>query len=281
MAGAGYKLFNTGDVLTAAQVNTYLQEQVVMVFANAAARTTALSGVLAEGMVSYLKDTNATEVYDGSNWIGIGNSGDITGVTAGTGISGGGTTGTVTITNSMATEITAKGDLIVGTGNATFDNLAAGTNGFVLTAASGETTGLKWAAAPTAVAFRAFRGTTQTLTSATFTKIQLASETFDTNNWFDSTTNYRFTPQIAGYYRISGTINFNASTRTIGMFYKNGTEVLRWIDAYPAYAASATDIFYMNGTTDYIELYAYVTGGALQVLGDTTWTTLSGEYIGA
>ena len=59
MAGAGYKLFNTGDVLTAAQVNTYLQEQVVMVFANAAARTAALSGVLAEGMVSYLKDTDA------------------------------------------------------------------------------------------------------------------------------------------------------------------------------------------------------------------------------
>ena len=52
MAGAGYKLFNTGDVLTAAQVNTYLQEQAVMRFANAAARTTALSGVLAEGMVS-------------------------------------------------------------------------------------------------------------------------------------------------------------------------------------------------------------------------------------
>jgi hypothetical protein len=134
MAGAGYKLFNTGDVLTAAQVNTYLQEQVVMVFADATARTTALSGVLAEGMVSYLKDTNATEVYDGSAWVGIGNSGDITGVTAGTGISGGGTSGTVTITNSMATEITAAGDIIVGTGSGTFDNLPIGTTGQVLTA---------------------------------------------------------------------------------------------------------------------------------------------------
>jgi hypothetical protein len=73
--------------------------------------------------------------------------GDITAVTAGTGISGGGTTGSVTITNSMATEITAKGDLIVGTGNAAFDNLPVGTNGHVLTADSTVSpTGVKWAA---------------------------------------------------------------------------------------------------------------------------------------
>jgi len=72
------------------------------------------------------------------------NPGDITGVTAGTGISGGGTSGTVTITNSMATEITAKGDLIVGTGSATFDNLAAGANGSTLVADSSTSTGLRY-----------------------------------------------------------------------------------------------------------------------------------------
>lgn len=97
MAGAGYKLFVSGDVLTAAQVNTYLQQQVTMVFANSTARTTALSGVLAEGMMSYLQDTNAVEVYNGSSWVNVGNSGDITGVTAGTGLSGGGTSGDVTL----------------------------------------------------------------------------------------------------------------------------------------------------------------------------------------
>jgi hypothetical protein len=96
MAGAGYKLFNTGDVLTAAQVNTYLMQQTVMVFASATARTTALSGVLAEGMVSYLQDTNALEVYDGSAWVASA-AGDITAVTAGTGLSGGGTSGAVTV----------------------------------------------------------------------------------------------------------------------------------------------------------------------------------------
>ena len=99
MAGAGYKLFNTGDVLTAAQVNTYLNEQTVMVFASSAARTSALSGVLAEGMMSYLQDTNAVEVYDGSNWVSIASSGDITGITTGTdsGLSGGVTSGTATL----------------------------------------------------------------------------------------------------------------------------------------------------------------------------------------
>ena len=71
--------------------------------------------------------------------------GDITAVTAGTGISGGGTSGAVTITNSMATEITAKGDLIAGTGSATFDNLPVGTNGQTLVADSTASTGLKWA----------------------------------------------------------------------------------------------------------------------------------------
>jgi hypothetical protein len=71
-------------------------------------------------------------------------AGDITGVTAGTGISGGGTSGTVTVTNSMATAIDAKGDLIAGTGADAFSRLAVGANDLLLTAASGESTGLKY-----------------------------------------------------------------------------------------------------------------------------------------
>jgi hypothetical protein len=97
MAGAGYKLFATGDVLTAAQVNTYLMQQTTMVFASSAARTSALSGVIAEGMLSYLTDTNALQYYDGAAWQDVSNPGDITGVTAGTGLTGGGTSGSVTL----------------------------------------------------------------------------------------------------------------------------------------------------------------------------------------
>ena len=60
--------------------------------------------------------------------------GDITAVSAGTGITGGGTTGAITITNDMATTITASGDIVVGTGSGTYDNLPIGTTGQVLTA---------------------------------------------------------------------------------------------------------------------------------------------------
>jgi len=143
-AGLGFKTFTTGEVLTAADVNGYLM-QGVLVFANAAARTSAITSPQ-EGQYSFLKDTNALEYYDGAAWVGA-PVGDITAVTAGTGISGGGSSGAVTITNSMATEIDAKGDLVVGTGADTFARLAVGTNNYVLTAASGEATGLKWAAA--------------------------------------------------------------------------------------------------------------------------------------
>ena len=148
MAGAGYKLFNTGDVLTAAQVNTYLNEQTVMVFASSAARTSALSGVLAEGMVSYLQDTNAVEVYNGTAWVGVSGAGDVTEVQAGTGISVASGTGPIpVVTNTMATAVDAKGDLIVGTGADTFARLAVGTNGHTLVADSSVSpTGLKWAA---------------------------------------------------------------------------------------------------------------------------------------
>jgi hypothetical protein len=144
MAGAGYKLFNTGDVLTAAQVNTYLQEQVVMVFANAAARTTALSGVLAEGMVTYLKDTDALEIYSGTAWVGYG-SGDITGITTGatSGLTGGVTSGTA----DLKFNTTAKGGLLVGTGSGTVTELSVGSNNTVLTADSSTASGLKWATA--------------------------------------------------------------------------------------------------------------------------------------
>ena len=118
MAGAGYKLFSTGDVLTAAQVNTYLMEQTVMRFATTTARDTALSGVLAEGMLCYIDADNNIYKYTGSAWVNI----DTT---------GGGS------------PLTTKGDLY--TYSTTDTRLAVGTNGQVLTADSSTATGLKWA----------------------------------------------------------------------------------------------------------------------------------------
>jgi hypothetical protein len=78
-------------------------------------------------------------------------AGDIEGVTAGVGITGGGTSGTVTITNDMATTITAAGDIVVGTGSGTYDNLPIGTTDQVLTADTTVTPyKVKWASASAA-----------------------------------------------------------------------------------------------------------------------------------
>lgn len=92
-AGLGFKTFATGDVLTAADTNGYLM-QGVWVFANAAARTAAVTSPQ-EGNASFLKDTNALEIYDGTSWVAYG-SGDIVGVTTGadSGLTGGVTSGT-------------------------------------------------------------------------------------------------------------------------------------------------------------------------------------------
>lgn len=158
-AGLGFKTFNTGDVLSAADVNGYLM-QGVLVFADATARDAAITSPQ-EGQFAYTKNNDSLWYYSGSAWVASGATGDIEGVTAGTGISGGGTSGTVTITNSMATAIDAKGDLIVGTGADTFSRLAVGTNGYTLVADSAEATGLKWAAASGG-------GTATLITSASF-----------------------------------------------------------------------------------------------------------------
>ena len=144
-AGLGFKTFTTGEVLTAGDVNGYLM-QGINVFTNATARDAAITAP-AEGQFAFTKDTNSLWYYDGAAWVASGATGDIEGVTAGVGISGGGTSGTVTITNSMATAIDAKGDLVAGTGADAFSRLAVGTNGQVLTADSAESTGLKWATA--------------------------------------------------------------------------------------------------------------------------------------
>jgi hypothetical protein len=145
--------------------------QGVLVFASSAARAAAITSPQ-EGQYSYLKDTNSTEYYDGAAWIAA-PIGDITGVTAGTGISGGGTSGTVTITNDMATTITAAGDIVVGTGSGTYDNLPIGTTAQVLTA---DTTvspyKVKWATAGSGAVVQVKSMSTTTAASTTSSTFQ-------------------------------------------------------------------------------------------------------------
>lgn len=131
MAGAGAKLFVAGDVLTAAQVNTYLADQVIAVYASSAARTAAYGGAgeptLAEGMFSYLLDTNAFNYYDGAAWVAVDTSLDATKIPLST--------------------VTTAGDLIIGTGASTVTRLASGTATYLLTS-NGAATAPSWQVAP-------------------------------------------------------------------------------------------------------------------------------------
>ena len=131
-AGLGFKTFTTGEVLTAADTNGYLM-QGILVFATEAARNSAITSPQ-EGQFAFTKDTNSTWYYDGAAWVASGASGDVTGVTAGIGITVTDPTGPVpTVTNAMATAFTTSGDLIQATGSGTFARLGTGTSGQYLT----------------------------------------------------------------------------------------------------------------------------------------------------
>jgi hypothetical protein len=114
-------------------------------------------------------------------------------------------------------------------------------------------------------AFSAYRGgSNQSITPSTLTKVELNTEEFDTANAFDSTTNYRFTPQVAGYYQISGHIEVDgiSVTRIFCAIYKNGNQYKKSNDGTmtAAYRATVSALVYLNGTTDYIELYGWANG---------------------
>lgn len=121
-----------------------------------------------------------------------------------------------------------------------------------------------------------------TLTSAfsigagTFTKIPLATKEFDTNNNYDSATNYRFTPTVAGYYQFTGSslLQNSVSTELALSLFKNGAS-FRYLGntiAPNAREVAGTTLVYMNGSTDYVELYLYSSvAGPLNASGIYTY----------
>jgi hypothetical protein len=147
--------------------------------------------------------------------------GDITAVTAGTGISGGGTGGDVTITNSMATAIDAKGDLIAGTGADTFSRLAIGTNDQVLTADSAAATGMKWSSVASPAGGLTLISATTIGSAVSSVEVTGAfSSTYDNykivvsggTTSADPNLTLKFGSTTSGYYSAVGRVNFSGAT---------------------------------------------------------------------
>ena len=124
-------------------------------------------------------------------------------------------------------------------------------------------------------AFSAYQSSGQTLSSNTWTKISFQTEEFDTANCFDAASTYRFTPNVAGYYQLSGGIAVaTSSTYMYLQFYKNGSGYKVVLNSPAALIAGASGsiLVYLNGLTDYVELYAYlVTGQALSANLQSTY----------
>lgn len=112
-------------------------------------------------------------------------------------------------------------------------------------------------------AFHAVSTAGQTVNNSTDTKVQINSVTFDTDSCFDSSTNYRFTPTVAGYYYVNGNVIYAGGTtggNVMAHIWKNGSYTLNGSLGNTALTgvgaqAHVSGLLYMNGSTDYIELY--------------------------
>ena len=120
-------------------------------------------------------------------------------------------------------------------------------------------------------AFEAHITSNQTIDDNTITKAQFDTKDFDTNNAYDNSTNYRFTPQVAGKYFIYAQLELACTSNQIEyvqfFIYKNGSIVRKFIEdpnddtekILPLYNSMVLDL---NGSTDYVEIFGRIARGS-------------------
>jgi hypothetical protein len=120
-------------------------------------------------------------------------------------------------------------------------------------------------------AFRAYASSTTAIPNGALTKVNLATEDFDTGSYFASS---RFTPLVAGYYMITGSVDFiSATTNVLAIVFKNGSQSS--LGGIGDRSSQVSDLVYLNGTTDYVELFAFQSSGASKNLA----SNVSGTYL--
>jgi hypothetical protein len=187
----------------------------------------------------------------------------------------------------------------VKTNALTVTGATSGTLAIAATAVAGTNTATFPAATGTVMvsgnmpAFSAYPTVAQTIAYNTNTKVVFNAEDFDTNNNFDSTTNYRFTPTVAGYYQINANVYWTGTATRNYFFasylYKNGVANKRVAQSIVLgsggdFSSNLSNVVYMNGSTDYLEIYCYqvdYTSGGSVLLATNNYTTFNGSLVRA
>jgi hypothetical protein len=126
-------------------------------------------------------------------------------------------------------------------------------------------------------AFSVYSNADQTTTTNVWTKITFQVEEYDTNNNFASS---RFTPTVAGYYQINGSYYSNGGpSRCAVGIYKNGSSYKVVDTVATTYAIFISSLVYLNGSSDYVEIYMNNITGGIGVLADSTRTYFSGAMV--
>jgi len=139
-------------------------------------------------------------------------------------------------------------------------------------------------------AFSAYQSTLQAVANNTATKIQLQTESFDTNSNFDSTTNYRFQPTVAGYYQLNFSVGFTVTLASAAsldlLLYFNGAQIKIFREYLPTGAGNpmlaGSQLVYFNGSTDYAEVYvSHAFGSSTNTTAQNDRTYFQGAMVRA
>lgn len=142
---------------------------------------------------------------------------------------------------------------------------------------------VKLSQVPNAPVFSAYAGTVTALPATAYTKVAFNTEEFDTNSNFASS---RFTPTVAGYYQINSSVQMTGTVlSSLPVIYKNGTAY-----KFGSYEGgnqsdpikSLSALVYLNGSTDYVEIFMYNGGaGSINTVASATATWFDGALVRA